>query len=415
MQRFDLAVVGSGIGGLAVAALVSSRRKKVVLFTSDETAGGSVKSFSRGGYQFYPCPSLTFGFEPGGFFNRICSEIGIPLPSGVLAPEYQIALPDRRITISADAERTMAELRREFPGEIDKIAACYRDAGRILSKLKKSRWHAYYYSRKRTASFISAYRFSKEFSSCLNVQTQIFFSQPLEDLPLPRFVTMLFTAPVALRSGFAPYIDHFVKAIKKTGGDVRMGHPAPELKYRRRSFAELETMNGAVESSAILFNMPAQARQRTLLYAIQSPVVPVGMANDVMYLPDYEHPNEYITLALSLPEDASAAPAGARTLTATFHGRMAAAIQNDASEPLRGAVRRVVPFVDEYTQFIEEYHPAGYEPPLPAGTSCSTLLALRTHAILSKISPGNVYLLPDDPWTPLHTAAGARQVAERVS
>ncbi len=49
-QKFDVIVVGSGIGGLTVAALLSKlHRKRVLVLEQDFTAGGFTHAFERKG------------------------------------------------------------------------------------------------------------------------------------------------------------------------------------------------------------------------------------------------------------------------------------------------------------------------------------------------------------------------------
>ncbi|MEO1183817.1 MAG: FAD-dependent oxidoreductase, partial [Cyanobacteria bacterium J06636_27] len=61
MKNFDVIVIGSGIGGLTAAALLSRYGKRVVVCESHTVAGGAAHSFRRQGFEFDSGPSFYCG------------------------------------------------------------------------------------------------------------------------------------------------------------------------------------------------------------------------------------------------------------------------------------------------------------------------------------------------------------------
>ena len=61
MYDRDVIVIGSGIGGLTAAALLSRYGKKVLVCESHTIAGGAAHSFSRRSFKFDSGPSFYSG------------------------------------------------------------------------------------------------------------------------------------------------------------------------------------------------------------------------------------------------------------------------------------------------------------------------------------------------------------------
>ena len=66
MPKYDLAVVGAGLGGLAATALLSRKNKKAIVLEPGNAVGGALRTFEKGGFVFTTGPALSFGFERGG-------------------------------------------------------------------------------------------------------------------------------------------------------------------------------------------------------------------------------------------------------------------------------------------------------------------------------------------------------------
>src|SRR5260370_42555424 len=93
---YKVLVVGGGIGGLTVAALLAARGVNVCLFERQSRPGGCVVNFEHLGYAFEPTAGLYSGWEPGGTYERIFSELRVRSPDGqLLSPSYSLALPDQ--------------------------------------------------------------------------------------------------------------------------------------------------------------------------------------------------------------------------------------------------------------------------------------------------------------------------------
>lgn len=88
MTPYDVIVVGGGIGGLTVAALLSARGMNTCLLERQSQVGGCIARVEFGGYDFEPGMGLYTSFGPGGVYEKLFSvlPVGAPEVSLITSP-----------------------------------------------------------------------------------------------------------------------------------------------------------------------------------------------------------------------------------------------------------------------------------------------------------------------------------------
>ncbi len=364
----------------------------------------TVGVYQEDGFSCRPGPAIIYGFERGGALQQLCESLGITHHASQLSPSFQVALPDKRITIFAEQAEMLEELRREFRAEVNSIARFYRDLRKLAQKEGKSRFSAFLSGIRRAQPFIGRYRFSSEFISFLDVQSRYFFSSPLADLFLHQLIALCDSVPFTLQGGIGSLSEQLLDATLKKGGTVQYGVPLSgiSLKANMLSWAE-----GGLESDSILLNIAARPARPFLCLGLRSEVIPVGMLNHVLCLPDYADPARFYTLSLSPKEDPEAAPPGMRTMTVetsdgfpvlNMHDRLALAA-------------RVMPFLDEFIVVREDRTPVSRAFTLPAGIHLKS--AARNQKLLQRTSLKGVSVLFDRP-NAAATASAARRLVDTI-
>src|SRR5215216_1466585 len=77
---YDVIVVGGGIGGLTVAALLCARGMNTCLLERQSQVGGCIARVEFSGYDFEPGMGLYTSFGPGGIYEKLFSELPVDLP-----------------------------------------------------------------------------------------------------------------------------------------------------------------------------------------------------------------------------------------------------------------------------------------------------------------------------------------------
>jgi prolycopene isomerase len=79
-MSYDVVVVGGGIGGLTVAALLSARGVRTCLLERNSQVGGCVARVEFAGHDFEPGMGLYTGFGCGEIYDRVFAELPVDLP-----------------------------------------------------------------------------------------------------------------------------------------------------------------------------------------------------------------------------------------------------------------------------------------------------------------------------------------------
>jgi phytoene dehydrogenase-like protein len=77
MNAYDVVVVGGGIGGLTVAALLSARGMTTCLLERQSQVGGCIARVEFSGYDFEPGMGLYTSFGPGEIYDKLFSELPV--------------------------------------------------------------------------------------------------------------------------------------------------------------------------------------------------------------------------------------------------------------------------------------------------------------------------------------------------
>jgi len=410
VPKYDLAVVGAGLGGLAAAALVSSQSKKTIVLEPGASAGGVLDGHSRDSFLFYPGPHLSFGFDRNGTIHKLGESLGIALNVSLYSPCYQVALPDRRITVYAEQNETLEELRREFAREIDGIAKFYRDLRAESIKSAKSRLSSFFMSRKSAGRFMRRHHLSREFIAFLDVQSLYFFRRHAADISLLSLITLCDTAPFAVHSGFKKIAEQLVDVILKNKGEIRHGIPFSEVSLGKGRDGGLSTSQGLMAANAVLLNTEQQRRGATLFLGIRDDVIPSGMLHNVLCLADYSRVEDTFTLSLNTKDDGTTAPNGMSTLTASFPLPSAHLTKGE----LMQKVCEVIPFLSDFVVPGKDFQSLPRAFSMPSDMLFKPFRKANTHAILSRSTVGNAYMLEDGSGTPAQEIEAAQVLVERL-
>jgi C-3',4' desaturase CrtD len=255
----EVVVVGGGIGGLTVAALLAQRGIDVCLLEREPNVGGCAATFEKFGYSFEQGYGLFTGWEPDGIHHRVFSELPVDPPEvRPLEPSYVVRLPDQsEIALIGDEEQFEQSLRRTFPEcseeavgfyhKLDLIGGALRRALRkepaLLSVSKSRRALSLLHEGRIAAEILRSGKqstlehldgVSARFRHFVDVQLQTLAQEPGKDLSYLHAALALTAARgnmFSIRGGAAGLAEKLAQSIRRSGGKIRLDTPVLRLSY----------------------------------------------------------------------------------------------------------------------------------------------------------------------------------------
>lgn len=131
-MRYDVIVIGAGMGGLTSATRLAKHGKKVLLLEKDFHIGGTSYVFHRQGYTF-PMGPLSFGYPQR--VKSFLEEMGIRREIQFQRSHFQLISPHLNIRYSAPFAEFKEELKTAFPQETE-IDSCFSRLEDIIRSVK---------------------------------------------------------------------------------------------------------------------------------------------------------------------------------------------------------------------------------------------------------------------------------------
>ncbi len=131
MGKHEVIVIGSGIGGLAAAAALAKRGRRVLVLERHSVLGGLTQTFRRGEYTFAVGVHYVGGVGdvpgPDGAFGRLLAQLtdGRLRFASIGSPYDIIRLPGLEFPVEAPRAAFIARLKASFPREIESIDAYF--------------------------------------------------------------------------------------------------------------------------------------------------------------------------------------------------------------------------------------------------------------------------------------------------
>lgn len=109
-EHVDVAVVGSGFGGLGAALALAESGARVTVFEALKYPGGCASTFSRRGHTFESGATLFSGFGPGQYFDTLIQKFALPVTFVSLDPAVDLRAPGVDLQIPHDRDAFIARM-----------------------------------------------------------------------------------------------------------------------------------------------------------------------------------------------------------------------------------------------------------------------------------------------------------------
>ncbi|PWT92262.1 MAG: hypothetical protein C5B55_06730 [Blastocatellia bacterium] len=251
-MSYDVVVVGAGIGGLTVAALLSSRGINTCLLERQSQVGGCVARVEFAQHYFDPGVGIYPEWAPNQIHQRIFSELPVESPSvSLLDKEIVVRLESGTdVYLYKDDAQFFTELQRVFPECSKRAIELYRDLTRsaelsektitqgadskksIVANLRRVCSNRAHYVDKPLLHHISDT--SPNFQAFIAAQLNILTHTSLEDanfFTAALVLSLLRQSLYSIHGGPAMLAERLAESIVASGGRVRLDTPVLRLAY----------------------------------------------------------------------------------------------------------------------------------------------------------------------------------------
>ncbi len=134
----EVAIVGGGVGGLASGALLAAKGVRVTVYEKNGTLGGRSSKLQLGEFSFDLGPTF---FMYRAVLEELFTSMNLHLDDHLklrkLDPLYSLHFEDFTFNPSSDADKTLEEIRRRFPGNEKGYLAFRRDQARRFKRIAR--------------------------------------------------------------------------------------------------------------------------------------------------------------------------------------------------------------------------------------------------------------------------------------
>lgn len=136
-DRYDVIVVGAGLGGMTAASLLAKRGLSVLMIDQQNKPGGSCTSFKREDHVFDVGTAMIYGFGEKGFrpFRFIINELEEPIDVVAHKTLARMTFEGHEIIFWPDIDRFLEELFLLFPEEKEGLRAFYTDLRKMYENI----------------------------------------------------------------------------------------------------------------------------------------------------------------------------------------------------------------------------------------------------------------------------------------
>ena len=423
-DQYDVAVVGAGLGGLSVAAVVARLGKRVLVVDPLDGPGGCAHAFTRNGYVFDPAVHFTVQGNKGQILDAYLEILGVgdKVEFMTLDHVYGADFPDgERLTIPASEEGFIEAHAERFPDEADGIRRFVelafqvtRESQALSQRLSlgelgdaAKRFPALFKYRKVTVSDVL-----DEHLSDPKLKAMLGASWPYAGTPPSKLSFMFHTAllvscldggPVYPRGGFQSLADAFAEVLSRHDGRLLLDTRVASIPVKDGRVTGVVLEDGTEIRAPIvvsnadamqtfgelvghehlpdrfvrrLVRMTASPSAVVLFAATKKDLRESGLIHETFVHPDWDHDaihdgvnaGKLGGMWLSLPtlQDPSLAPDGEdlaifTSLMAYDIGEPWADARDRYQELMLDQVERLIPGFREQTTYVETADPTTFE------------------------------------------------------
>lgn len=134
-NEYDVVVVGSGIGGLSCAALLSQAGMKVLVVEKARLVGGYCQTYDWEGFPLNSGPTVLLGGGEGGTINALLRRLGLEGEVPMRRMHWGMADGKIALRLGMGIDEDLAKMENKFPSARDGLRRLLADLRRFRGEL----------------------------------------------------------------------------------------------------------------------------------------------------------------------------------------------------------------------------------------------------------------------------------------
>jgi len=264
-EKYDVVVIGAGIGGLTCAAYLAKKGRKVKVFEQHYVPGGCCTSFSRKGFKFDAGVLHLTGGKESGAFQRVLAALEIENEFEFKEQFQRFVFPGLIIDSSRDAEDLPRQLKELFPKERKGLTNLFNTIKAIYEDVKKLPTLSPLLAKYRNKSFqdlVDEHVKDTKLRALVNANWHLWYP-PWKNSAID-YAALLITEQ--LRGYFYPVggiqtvPDTLVRILKSHGGEIEYKAFVDKIVLENGRAAGIETKKGKrIRAAQVVSNIAARA------------------------------------------------------------------------------------------------------------------------------------------------------------
>ncbi|MEO0457127.1 MAG: NAD(P)/FAD-dependent oxidoreductase [Cyanobacteria bacterium P01_A01_bin.114] len=287
MPSFDVIIIGSGLGGLTAGALLARYGRRVLVFESHSLPGGAAHAFQRQGFTFDSGPSFYCGLADPDSCNPL-RQIFEVLDESIEAVPYDplghYHFPDRTFPVYSDSNQyrqALAEVSpqaaREFAQLEARMLQLYEPLRAIPTLALRADWKLALTLLQRypqtmvsllprladlgrsMGDFVDQTVRDPWLRRLLDLECFLLSGMKAHETVAPEMAFMFGERANSVvdypTGGSGAIVDALVRALKRWGGELRLGSPVDQIWVERNQVKGVQLKNGSrVDAPMVISN-----------------------------------------------------------------------------------------------------------------------------------------------------------------